>query len=154
MTKRILAIAGLLLAIQLPAQAKLFKKDANGSTHVNLPFIHVDREFDSHGRKTVKVRAPFVKIDNPPGADNVHVSAPFTKVGHAQPGTTQVKAPFVKVNNPGGYHDAQVSAPFTKVTEHPNGTTSVKAPFVKTTTEPQKTTYTKTVTTRVQPTHK
>ncbi len=170
MNKALLTIAGLLIAIQLPAQAKLFKKDANGSTHVNLPFIHVDREFDSHGRKTVKVRAPFVKVDNPPGANNVHVSAPFTKVGHAQPGTTQVKAPFVKVNNPGGYHDAQVSAPFTKVnehpngttsvkapftkvTEHPNGTTSVKAPFVKTTTEPQKT-YTKTVTTRVQPTHK
>jgi hypothetical protein len=81
------------------------------------------------------VKAPFVKVNNPGGYHDAQVSAPFTKVNEHPNGTTSVKAPF------------------TKVTEHPNGTTSVKAPFVKTTTEPQKT-YTKTVTTRVQPTHK
>ncbi|CAN5423182.1 hypothetical protein BH10CYA1_BH10CYA1_02840 [soil metagenome] len=132
MSKTFAIAAGLLITTQIPCQAKLFQKDRNGSTHVNLPFIHVDREFDAHGNKHVKVRAPFVKVDNPPGENNARVSAPFTKVTHHANGTTSVKAPFTKTTEHRN-GTTTVKAPFTKVTEHPNGTSTVKAPFVNTT---------------------
>ncbi len=138
--KKTIAMIVLLSSSLAPVQAKVVEKDANGGTHVNLPFLHVDTNYDAQGRKYVKVRAPFVNVENPPGEGNAKVSAPFTKVRESGNDSTQVRAPFVRVNNPGGYHQTQVSAPFTKVQEFPDGTTSVKAPFTKVQPRPDGTT--------------
>jgi len=98
----------LLLLIALPlfgsrSAALAFKfveKDDQG-THVRAPFVHVDVGNPDQDGKRVKVKAPFVKVDNPPGQGNAQVKAPLTHVTRdAHTGATQVRAPFAKVEKP------------------------------------------------------
>jgi hypothetical protein len=127
----LLAASALLTSSNAVFAFKFVTKDADGTTHVSAPFVHVDVSPEDQTGKHVKVNAPFTHVDNRPGIDKPSVRAPFTRVQKdAATNTTNVKAPFVKVNNPPGPNNASVSAPFTKVT-HDNQTkkTSIKAPF-------------------------
>jgi len=54
---------------------------------VDLPFIHIGVRKHADGQKDVDVRAPFVRVHNPAGANNAQVKAPFTNVNHTPPST-------------------------------------------------------------------
>jgi hypothetical protein len=105
------------------------EKDADGTKHINAPFVHIDVHHKGDGTKAVSVDAPFTHVRNPGSYGKVGVSAPFTSVHDMPDGSRQINAPFTQVHNaPDG--SKQVSAPFTKSTSA-NGNTHVNAPFTK-----------------------
>ncbi len=129
------ALVSLMVSMLQPQSAfswKFVEKDADGTKHINVPFVHVDVHPKGDGTKAVSVDAPFTHVRNPGSYGKVGVSAPFTKVHDMPDGSQQVSAPFTKVHNmPDG--SKHVSAPFTKVNKAPDGSTAVNAPLTKST---------------------
>ena len=56
--------------------------NASENKRIDLPFVHIGVNKHTDGQKDVDVRAPFVHVHNPAGANNAQVKAPFTKVEH------------------------------------------------------------------------
>jgi hypothetical protein len=121
-----------MLQTQSAVSWNFVEKDADGTKHINAPFVHIDVHPKGDGTKAVSVDAPFTHVRNPGSYGKVGVSAPFTSVHDMPDGSKQINAPFAQVHNaPDG--SKQVSAPFTQVHKGPDGSTAVSAPFTKST---------------------
>lgn len=131
------------LGCAIGAQAyDIVEKEADGSTHVRIPFIRVDVDHPGTPGKHVHVKAPFINVDNPAGEDNVQVKAPWTRVKRdPTTGNTNVRAPFIKMDNAPPKDsiadrntiDAQANGTSAKApqTDAITGGVSPKAPLVK-----------------------